>query len=126
MDSNAAAMRETLKKKLGCTDADLAKPLPVPSAWSRPFWEAARRHELVLRRCTRCGHVDHPPYLHCTECGSEESEWTKASGKARLYAFAVNTYGVDLGDGLFGQENLTSHFTIGDEVIATAGDWSFR
>lgn len=35
---------------------------------------------------------------------------------------AVNTYGVDLGDGLFGQENLTSHFTIGDEVIATADD----
>jgi lipoprotein-anchoring transpeptidase ErfK/SrfK len=34
----------------------------------------------------------------------------------------VNTYGVDLGDGLFGQENITSHFTIGDEVIATADD----
>ncbi len=30
---------------------------------------------------------------------------------------AVNTYGVDLGDGLFGQENITTHFTIGDEVI---------
>ena len=29
---------------------------------------------------------------------------------------AVNTYGVDLGDGLFGQEDVTTHFTIGDEV----------
>jgi lipoprotein-anchoring transpeptidase ErfK/SrfK len=37
-------------------------------------------------------------------------------------AVAVNTYGVDLGDGLFGQENLTTNFTIGDEVIATADD----
>ena len=35
---------------------------------------------------------------------------------------AVNTYGVDLGDGLFGQENVTTHFTIGDELIATADD----
>ena len=35
---------------------------------------------------------------------------------------AVNTYGVDLGDGLFGQENVTSHFTVGDEVIATVDD----
>jgi lipoprotein-anchoring transpeptidase ErfK/SrfK len=35
---------------------------------------------------------------------------------------AVNTYGVDLGDGLFGQENVTTHFTVGDEVIATADD----
>jgi uncharacterized OB-fold protein len=94
MDTKAAAAREMLKQKLGCTDADLAKPLPVPSAWSKPFWEAARRNELVLKRCVQCGHVDHPPYLYCTECGSEESEWVKASGKATLYAFAVNTYGV--------------------------------
>ena len=35
---------------------------------------------------------------------------------------AVNTYGVDLGDGVFGEDNLHSHFTIGDEVIATADD----
>ncbi|WP_319456144.1 MULTISPECIES: L,D-transpeptidase [unclassified Mycobacterium] len=35
---------------------------------------------------------------------------------------AVNTYGVDLGDGLFGQENVTTHFTIGDEIIAIADD----
>ncbi|CAN5549714.1 Ig-like domain-containing protein [soil metagenome] len=35
---------------------------------------------------------------------------------------AVSTYGVELGDGLFGQENVTTHFTIGDEVIATADD----
>ncbi len=35
---------------------------------------------------------------------------------------SVNTYGVDLGDGLFGQDNVSTHFTIGDEVIATADD----
>ena len=35
---------------------------------------------------------------------------------------AVNTYGVDLGDGLFGQENVTTRFTVGDEVIATVDD----
>ena len=35
---------------------------------------------------------------------------------------AVNTHGVDLGDGLFGQQNITTHFTVGDEVIATADD----
>ena len=35
---------------------------------------------------------------------------------------AVNTYGVDLGDGVFGEDNARTHFTIGDEVIATADD----
>lgn len=34
----------------------------------------------------------------------------------------VDTYGVDLGDGLYGQDNATSHFTIGDAVVATADD----
>jgi lipoprotein-anchoring transpeptidase ErfK/SrfK len=34
----------------------------------------------------------------------------------------VNTYGVDLGDGLFGQDSVSTSFTIGDEVIATADD----
>jgi lipoprotein-anchoring transpeptidase ErfK/SrfK len=34
----------------------------------------------------------------------------------------VNTYGVDLGDGLYGQGNLSSRFSIGDQVIATADD----
>ncbi|MCH9728551.1 MAG: L,D-transpeptidase family protein [Actinomycetia bacterium] len=35
---------------------------------------------------------------------------------------AVNAYGVDLGEGLFGQDNATTRFTIGDEVIAVADD----
>ncbi|MGV9797739.1 L,D-transpeptidase [Mycobacterium sp. NPDC003449] len=34
----------------------------------------------------------------------------------------VNTYGVELGDGLFGQGSAKTHFTIGDKVIATADD----
>ncbi|AHC26659.1 MULTISPECIES: L,D-transpeptidase [Mycobacteriaceae] len=35
---------------------------------------------------------------------------------------AVNTYGVQLGDGLFGQDNASTDFTIGDQLIATADD----
>lgn len=34
----------------------------------------------------------------------------------------VNTYGVDLGDGLFGQENVATRFTIGDAVISRVDD----
>lgn len=35
---------------------------------------------------------------------------------------AVNAYGVDFGEGMFGEDNVTTHFSIGDEVIATADD----
>jgi lipoprotein-anchoring transpeptidase ErfK/SrfK len=36
----------------------------------------------------------------------------------------VKTFGVDLGEGLMGQEDLSSTFSIGDQVIATADDAS--
>nr|WP_067387081.1 Ig-like domain-containing protein [Mycolicibacterium novocastrense] len=35
---------------------------------------------------------------------------------------SVKTYGVDLGNGLFGQDDLSTRFTIGDQIIATADD----
>lgn len=73
-----------------------AKPVPRPLPWSQPFWEGARQGRLLLKHCLDCGHIDHPPYLYCTECGSERSEWRPAQGTATLVAFAVNTYGVPL------------------------------
>ena len=55
---------------------------------------------------------------------NREVRWRPASywKPGTAVAVEVNTYGVDLGNGLFGQDNLTTHFTIGDEVIATADD----
>lgn len=47
------------------------------------------------------------------------AEYWKPGTKVEV---AVDTYGVDLGDGLFGQEDVSTHFTIGDEVVATADD----
>jgi len=86
--------REKLKQRLGLTDADFIKPAPQPMPWSQPFWDGAREGRLLLKTCAACGHVDHPPYLFCTECGSERSDWRQARGIATLAAFAVNTYGV--------------------------------
>ena len=34
----------------------------------------------------------------------------------------VKTFGVDLGEGLFGQEDIDTSFTIGDQLIASADD----
>lgn len=84
----------SIKDLLGLSDEDVRKPLPVSTEWSRPFWEGARQHKLLLKKCARCGHIDHPPYLFCTECMAEEHEWIPASGKGTLYSYAVNTFGV--------------------------------
>jgi uncharacterized OB-fold protein len=85
---------EELKKKLNLTDEDLKKPLPRPARWSEAFWAGTKQHKLLLKRCKDCGTIDHPPYLYCTECQSDNSEWIEASGRATLYAFAINEYGV--------------------------------
>lgn len=47
-----------------------------------------------------------------------EHYWTPGT----TITVAVNTYGVDLGDGLFGMKNVTTRMTVGDEVIAIADD----
>jgi len=87
-------IKEQLKEKFKLTDEDLVKPLPVPKKWSKPFWEAAKKHEFLLRKCKDCGHIDHPPYLYCTNCMSDNLEWFKASGRGTLFAFAINEYAV--------------------------------
>ena len=60
----------------------------------------------------------------CIRDSNQEVRWRPAQywKPGTTVDVAVNTYGVDLGDGLFGQENVTTHFTIGDEVVATADD----
>ncbi|MCL6559433.1 MAG: Zn-ribbon domain-containing OB-fold protein [Firmicutes bacterium] len=72
------------------------KPLPLSSKWSRPFWEGARQHKLLFKKCSKCGKIDHPPYLYCTECMAEEHEWIEASGKGKIYAFTTVLAGAPL------------------------------
>jgi len=72
------------------------KPLPVPSKWSQPFWDGAKQHKLLLKKCTKCGTIDHPPYLYCTECWAEENEWIETSGRGKIYAFTTVMLGAPL------------------------------
>lgn len=58
-------------------------------------------------------------WLNNREVRWRPAEYWKPGTDVRV---EVNTYGVDLGDGLMGQENVSTHFTIGDQVIATADD----
>ena len=63
--------------------------LPQPGPVSQPFWEAARRHELVLQRCSGCeAHVFYPRY-NCPHCGSQDLEWVTAPGRGTVYSYTV-------------------------------------
>jgi uncharacterized OB-fold protein len=67
------------------------KPVPQPlnPELTRPFWEAARRHELVLPRCRQCGRYHFYPRELCPYCLSSNIEWVPASGRGYLYTYSI-------------------------------------
>ncbi|MSQ30084.1 MAG: hypothetical protein EXR68_06335 [Dehalococcoidia bacterium] len=71
--------------------AEYQKPLPRPEdpVLTRPFWEAARRHQLIIQRCRPCGRFFWSPRQNCPFCLGMEWEWTPVSGRARLYTYTV-------------------------------------
>ncbi|WP_239314009.1 Zn-ribbon domain-containing OB-fold protein [Frankia sp. Cj3] len=53
------------------------------------FFEAARRHELVIRRCDGCDAVLHLPRAYCRHCGGWDGRWQPVAGTATLYSWTV-------------------------------------
>jgi len=51
-----------------------------------PFWEAARRHELLLQRCADCGGWQFYPRPFCLRCGSAAVGWARASGAGTVHS----------------------------------------
>lgn len=41
----------------------------------KKFYEALDEGKILGRKCTKCGHVEFPPYLACNECGNLDTEW---------------------------------------------------
>jgi len=65
------------------------RPLPTPNTFSQPFWEATRRHELVLQKCNECGTVRYYPRPRCPTCLSGNAEWVQMSGNGSVYSFTI-------------------------------------
>ncbi|HEY90354.1 MAG TPA: Zn-ribbon domain-containing OB-fold protein [Dehalococcoidia bacterium] len=65
------------------------KPVPGIDELSRPYWEAAKRHELVMQRCRECGCYRYPPGNICPGCASEDTEWVKVSGRGTIFTWNV-------------------------------------
>jgi uncharacterized OB-fold protein len=67
-----------------------ARLLPVDDDRdSAGFWEAARRHELVVRTCDQCATVLHLPRAYCHACGSWEGHWQPVAGRGRLMSWTT-------------------------------------
>ena len=66
-----------------------AKPLPSPSPDSRPFWDAAQRHELQLQYCRACARFIYYPRHLCPQCLGADLEWRTVCGKGTVYSFTI-------------------------------------
>src|SRR5437899_9751014 len=65
------------------------RPIPLPDAEDREYWEAARRHELRMQRCQSCGRFRFTPRPMCPFCQSWEAEWAPVSGRGQVYSWVV-------------------------------------
>lgn len=64
------------------------KPVPTPTPDSQPFYDAAKQGRLVIQRCAKCGVSRFVARTYCAECGSGDSDWVPASGRATLISWA--------------------------------------
>ena len=64
--------------------------LPDPE-WlvARPFWEGCCVGELRIPRCRDCGRWVWYPASACPGCGGGHHEWTRVSGRGRLFTWVT-------------------------------------
>ena len=65
------------------------RPMPRINTLNAPYWQAAKRHELHIQRCTECGHRWFPPASRCPHCLSTAYEWAPASGRGKVWSWIV-------------------------------------
>jgi uncharacterized OB-fold protein len=58
-------------------------------SWTKPFWDAVGRRELVACRCGNCGAFRMPPTPFCPTCLSQMVTWPRLSGHGELYTFTI-------------------------------------
>ena len=67
---------------------EYSKQLPEINPSDKPFWDAAKRHELTAYRCLNC-RTYYSQVTDCLACDSPKMEWVKVSGKGEVYTFGI-------------------------------------
>jgi len=65
------------------------KPLPVIDQWSKPFWEAAKEHRLIVQRCDTSGRTWFPPAPVSPATRDGKWSWVELSGFGRIASWVV-------------------------------------
>lgn len=65
------------------------KFLPSPTPGTRPYWEACKRHELLLQECSKCGVRQFYPRTICASCSATELHWVQAAGFGTVVSWTI-------------------------------------
>ncbi len=66
-----------------------AHPRPAITRDSEFFWEGLGRGQLLIRSCSACGHLHHPPGPMCPKCHSYEWSARPVSGRGTVHSYVV-------------------------------------
>jgi uncharacterized OB-fold protein len=69
-------------------------PIPIPDFDAEEFWAGCNRGELMMQRCTACRKFRWLPRPMCPFCNSLDREWTRVSGKGKVYSYTIITHPV--------------------------------
>lgn len=70
------------------------KPLPEFRPETKPYWEASKNHELVIPRSKTTGEFFfYPRALSPGDDMTDDIEWVKSSGKAKVWAYSIHHMG---------------------------------
>lgn len=67
----------------------MTRPLPRPTAETKPFWEGCANGRLRYQQCKRCGSVQLIPRSLCASCHTSELDWKESSARGRILSFTV-------------------------------------
>ena len=70
-------------------DEKTGRYLPIIFPEELPFWQAAKKHKLVLQKCRSCERVWYPVGPTCPFCLSNDFAWTEMSGRGVVHNFVV-------------------------------------
>jgi len=61
------------------------------------YFEAARQHRLVVKKCRECERLRYPPGAACPWCTSLEWTWQEVSGKGTIYSYEIVVQAIQSG-----------------------------
>lgn len=68
---------------------EIKKPLPIPDADTRFFWEGCAQGKLYIQQCADCEKHIFYPRIVCPHCLSSDIHWIEASGRGRIYSYSI-------------------------------------